>query len=180
MTTKDWSSIPRFPVPVLENTINWSDVESIISQWHTDYNIDLNPDFQSQHAWSVPQQKSWVEFSLSGGDASHNITFVTDQWGPGSRPSFFVLTDGKQRLYSVRQFMSDQLPVFPDHQQPSGYTYSQFTGTMTQSTLHFRVFLVPSMAAALRLYLGINIEGTPHTQTDLNSVRQKLVMELTR
>lgn len=163
----NFKDIPQFPKSDYQIDAEWGYIEKLLEDWSEPPGLDLNPDFQRAHVWTIEQQIVYVEYVLQGGEVGRNIIFNHDgkdhEWG------HIQLVDGKQRLESVRMFMRNELPVF-------GQLYSEFTGRMRrhQNSFKFKVCNLQSRGEILHLYLNINAGGTPHTQAELDGVRQLL------
>jgi hypothetical protein len=131
--------------------------------------LDLNPDFQRGHVWTREQQIAYVEFKLRGGRGSNTILFNCKGWmhsfeGP------YVLVDGKQRITAVLAFLHDEIPAF-------GHLYSEFTGKlrMTGADFVIQVNDLKTRAEVLQWYIELNAGGTPHTQEEIEKVKQLLI-----
>lgn len=135
-----------------------------------EYKLDLNPDFQRGHVWNDEQRAAFIEFALSGGPVDRVIRFACEGWqtdviGP------MVIVDGKQRLESVRRFMSDRLRV-------RGKLFSEWTGRLRFHHASFRIEVADTNRVnTLRWYLAINAGGTPHTDNEIERVRRLLATE---
>ena len=112
--------------PVLWST-DWT-TQTIITQLDRG-NINLNPRFQRRNAWS-PNRKSLFIESLILGLPIPQIILAEDS----KRKGKFIIIDGKQRLLSLRQFVSDQgdpdfttlqLTGLKDREDLEGATYQQ-------------------------------------------------------
>lgn len=177
MATKRWESIPQFPRAHYEITAMWrKDLERHIAH-QIGYGLDLEPDFQRAHVWTDAQRVAYLEYALMGGEVGKVLTFVCQDWDLCPVPGYAIL-DGKQRLESVRRFLRGEIRVFPDADQPDGYTY-QDIDRIRDATCFFywRVVVCPTRADVLRLYLNINAGGTPHGPEELDRVRAMLARE---
>jgi len=164
-----FSDIPEFPRFNYRINVAWNYIESCLADW-AETGLELDPDFQRAHVWTLDQREAYLEYSLRGGEVGRNITFCTMseghwEWGP------ITLVDGKQRLETARMFMRGELKAF-------GLFRSQFTGHMRiYQDFVFRVCNLPSREDILQLYLNINAGGTPHTTEELDKVRELLKRE---
>lgn len=87
---------------VLFNT-DWT-VSTIVQQIERN-NIQLDPDFQRRAAWD-PKRRSQLIESLIIGLPIPNVVLAEDKIGRGK----FIVIDGKQRLSTIFDFLSDQSP----------------------------------------------------------------------
>jgi len=85
-----------------------------ISKWESDTlcQLNLNPDYQRAHVWTLEQQIAYVEYALQGGEVGKNIIFNCPDDEYMARP--FELIDGKQRLEAARSY-ANEIPIFDGH-----------------------------------------------------------------
>lgn len=142
-----------------------------LNRWNDQYTLNLDPDFQRKYVWTEKQQIQWLEFFLQGGKSGRIIYFNHPSWMiTGKSPSYneFVLVDGKQRLQAAKLFLNNQIKVF-DHY------YSEYEDKINYlHTLRFNVNTLKTKKEVLMWYLQMNSGGTPHTQSELNKVKQML------
>jgi Protein of unknown function DUF262 len=134
--------------------------------------LDLCPDFQRGHVWTPKQQTEFVEYILRGGKTSE-ILFNT-KGNYASTSEDFVCVDGLQRLTALLLFLDDKLPVF------GGHTRSQIEGIeglLKEIYLTFRINELLTRSAVLQWYLELNAGGTPHTDSEIDRVRDLLNKE---
>ena len=129
--------------------------------------LDIDPLFQRGHVWTKEQQIKYVEFKLAGGCGSNVVLFNCPGW-MNSFKGPFVLVDGKQRLEAVRSFMDNKITAF-------GYYYKDFTDPLRlDADFIFQVNDLQSTNDVLKWYLQLNSYGTPHTEDELNKVRDMM------
>lgn len=136
--------------------------------------LDLDPDFQRGHVWSVDKQIAYVEFCLKGGDSSRDILFNHPNW-QGSYVGQMTLVDGKQRLEAVRKFLRNELPVF-------GHTIEQFENPRrvlisSNCYFNFKVNNLETREELLQWYLDLNSGGVVHTTEEIDKVKKLLEIE---
>ena len=160
--------LPKF---IAEGTyrvnIGWNYIEEWIER-ENKLNLNLDPDFQRAHVWTEAQQQAYVEFVLKGGRGSGELKFNCAGWMIDFRGPF-VLVDGKQRLEAVRKFLRNELTIFEN------YKYSDFEDRLPVYAEF--IVMVNDLADyddVLRWYLQLNSCGTPHTEDELEKVRQLL------
>lgn len=166
-----FSDIPSFPRFHYSVNVPWESVDKTLEDYAKD-GLDMDPDFQRAHVWTEQQQASYIEYMLRGGEVGRRIIFnneagVDDPWW-----GKMILIDGKQRLEAVRKFLNDEIRTF-------GHLFSEFEGRMRifQNDFVFCVCNLRTRADILQLYLNINAGGTPHTQEELDRVRELLRKE---
>jgi hypothetical protein len=125
----DW-----FSGPTLWST-DWT-TETVVTQLKRE-NINLNPRFQRRNAWTNTRKSLFIE-SLILGLPIPQIILAEEKGRKGS----FIVIDGKQRLTTLRQFLSeDDDQIFPqlkladleDRRDLNGMTYKRL-----QSDVSFR------------------------------------------
>ena len=134
--------------------------------------LDLDPDFQRGHVWSVARQRSYVEFVLKGGQSGRDLLFNCVGWN-SPETGEYVLVDGKQRVQAVTSFLSNELAVF------SGNFLEDFTDRLVARRPSFVIHIndLPTKAQVLTWYLEVNTGGVPHTEDELDKVRKLLEKE---
>lgn len=166
-----FNDIPQFPRAHYEVDISWDYLEAHLKHLAESHKLDLEPDFQRAHVWTREQQVAYVEYSLMGGEVGRNLTFNHPDWlGTKNDPSHRLeIIDGKQRLEAVRAFLRNEFQAFGNH----FLEYIDFP-RMTMVGFRFRVCSLKTREQVLQMYLNINAGGTPHTQAELDKVRNML------
>lgn len=142
-----------------------------IQEWQEE-GLDLCPDFQRGHVWTPQQQTGFVEYILRGGKTSELLFNTKGNYADTSED--FVCVDGLQRLTALLLFLEDKLSVF------GGHTRSQIEGIellLREIYLTFRINELLTRKAVLQWYLELNAGGTPHTDSEINRVRDLLKKE---
>jgi len=143
-------------------------LKDTMDDYVSDYNLDLNPNFQRGHVWTNEQRVKFVEFMLEGGKCSP-ILFNHNNWmkfREGNSNNRFVIVDGLQRLTSLLMFVNDELEVF------NGFKYSEFDNV----GFNVQVYVndLKTEKEVLKWYLQVNEGGTPHTKEELDKVKRLL------
>jgi hypothetical protein len=92
---------PLLVQQVVVNSTDWT-VETLISQINKG-NIELNPIFQRRDAWTATRKSAFIE-SLILGLPIPQIVLAERRESRGR----YIVIDGKQRLLSLRQFVSSE------------------------------------------------------------------------
>jgi hypothetical protein len=169
---KYWWDVPQFPRAHYEVDVEWNYLESQIKFWEED-GLNLEPDYQREHVWTMAQRIAYVEYIVQGGEVGSTLVFNHTSWeGRETKKGDLTILDGKQRLETARMFMRDEIPVF-------GRTLSQWSGRlrMIQGRFKWRIMSLKTKAEVLRAYLSFNAGGTPHTEAELDKVRAMLAIE---
>jgi hypothetical protein len=152
----------------------WRQVGDWVKGTDGDLCLDLNPDFQRAHVWTEAQQIAWIEFILRGGKTGRVLYLNHPRWARYNHDSpyaEFVVVDGKQRIEAIRRFVENEIPVFGSH-------YREYTDNLRLTrTMLINVNNLQSRAAVLQWYLEFNAGGTPHTDAEIQRVRELLEAE---
>ena len=159
------------PTPTYRVNVPWDYLEENLARYSDPREgcaiLNLEPDFQRCHVWTVEQQIKYVEHTLHGGMSGREIYFNCAGWMKDWRGPF-VIVDGKQRLQAVRQFMAGKLPVF-------GHLRTEIEGRIGHNAQFiFCVNDLPTRAEVLKWYLEMNTGGTPHTEAEINKAKTLL------
>lgn len=161
-----------FPDVSYRVTIGWLHLE----KWFEDAvglsTLEFDPDFQRPHVWTQEQQEAYIEYVMSGGPSGKILYWGCENWSKGAQLAPLCLVDGKQRLRAVQRFVAGEIRAF-------GQTIDEFPDKLRILGLgvagfQFHVAEV-SRVQMLRWYLALNSGGTPHTQEQLDKVRELLV-----
>jgi len=142
----------------------------------TAYGLDLNPDFQRGHVWTVEQQTKFVEFMIRGGKTtpimfnspSYSGNYRTKEW---DLPDTILIVDGKQRLEACRAFMRNELKVF------GGHLFSDFEDgerLAQRTSITYMVNHIFEKKALLQWYLEMNEGHIAHATEELERVRSMI------
>jgi uncharacterized protein with ParB-like and HNH nuclease domain len=156
--------------------IEWGYLPKFINDF-VGQGLQIEPDFQRGHVWSVKHQTAYVEFGLRGGKSGREILFNNPNWTHYRTSEYedFVLVDGLQRITAVTKFINNELKVF------DGYLFSDFTDlprvTLRNQRFHVTVNDLVTKKEVLNWYLELNSGGVVHTEEELNRVRKLLKEE---
>lgn len=135
------------------------------------YNLNFNPEFQRGHVWSYQQKIDYMEFLLKEPMSGRDIYFNCPGWmndfnGP------MVIVDGKQRVNTILEFLSNHIPVFKCY-------YYNFEDHLTEHiSLTFHINNMSSYNDIIRWYIDMNTGGTSHTQKEINKAKSLLKQKL--
>lgn len=170
-----FSDIPSFTHnPSYRINVGWKYLQSTLDRWQSrndKFPLDLNPDFQREHVWTLEQQIAYIEYALKGGKSGRELYFNCVGW-QGKYDGEFVIVDGKQRLHAVMQFLDNKVPVF------GGYYFKDISGHLpTTAEFIFCVNDLPTRKEVLQWYLEMNTGGTPHSKEEIEKVKLMLDSE---
>lgn len=165
-----FKDIPHFPRSYYNIDVSLDYVKHTLDRYLRD-GLNMDPDFQRGHVWTVEQQEAFMRYMLQGGETTR-IYFNCPRFTSGYRPKGkFVCVDGKQRLTAALAFLNDEI-------RPFGLLCSEYTGRMRPDVgFRFHVAELDSKLEVLQWYLSINSGGTPHSEEDLERVRQLIAKE---
>lgn len=134
----------------------------------------LNPDFQRGHVWTELQQQKYVEYLLRGGKSGRDIYLnnPSHQYRPKTDYNDFVCVDGLQRITALLKFWDNKLKVF-------GYYQSEFEDTLKSEVgLSIHINDLQTKQEVLQWYIEMNEGGTPHSQQEIDRVKELLKQEM--
>lgn len=168
-----FKNIPRTKRASYSTHVSWGYIEETLDHYSKRdlAHLDLDPDFQRGHVWTIEQKTAYLEFGLMGGTSGKDIYFNCPGW-MGDFRGPFVLVDGKQRIDAVREFLKNRVPIF-------GHFFSEFEDKMPpfsgEGCFTFHVNNLETRAEVLQWYLALNTGGTIHTKEEIEKV--KLLLE---
>ncbi|MPQ69431.1 DUF262 domain-containing protein [Pseudomonas sp. MWU12-2323] len=155
----------------------WSSIEQNLAGLGNDYGgLELIPDFQRGHVWTVEQQVHFIENCLRGVVASSgyliqfNCTSWSDDDSGTDLPPGLQCVDGLQRYTAITQFVKGEV-------LPFGLSAGDLAGTLFDpKRFHMKVAIhdFTKRADLLEHYLSINAGGTPHSAEEISRVRDLL------
>jgi len=133
--------------------------------------LQMDPDFQRAHVWTVEQQQKYLEFFFRGGKSARVIYINHPGWQDNYKGEC-VLLDGKQRVEAFRRFYNNEITIF-------GSYLKDFTDKPdnVMHTLRINVNNLKTRAEVLQWYIDFNSGGTVHTTEEIDKVRNLLEKE---
>ena len=141
-----------------------------------EYSLDLNPDFQRGHIWTVEQKVKFIEHVLMDGQSGLDIIFNASFYKVDDyKPMDTVCVDGLQRISAVTDFMDGKFSVFSNIKY-GGYKIDDFSDKMRFKNFRFnaKVGSFQSKSEVVKWYLQINDGGTPHSKEEIERVKEML------
>jgi hypothetical protein len=143
------------------------------NETESDPGLNVDPDFQRGHVWSVQQQIAYIEHLLREGKSGRDILCNCPGYqGDGKIAGPYVLVDGKQRVTAALRFLNNEIPAF-------GYLYNQYTDRLGLNGVGFKWHInnLQTRAEVLQWYLDLNAGGVVHTDEEIKRVRLLLEAE---
>lgn len=140
-------------------------LKDTIERYVEEYGLNLDPDFQRGHVWTMQQRLKYVEFILQGGKS--NPIYMNHEGWMKSWNGEMVIVDGKQRLTSLLMFLNDKFPVFKELDNPRniGYYASEFD--FIPHDIPVVINDLEGKDKVLEWYLQINRGNIAHTESVL-------------
>ena len=136
--------------------------------------LNLDPDFQRCHVWSMEQRIKFVEFILQGGKANP-IYFNHSGWMSSWRGEF-VIVDGKQRLTSLLMFLRNEFPVFEELDEDGIGFYAKEFDTL-RTDIVYVINDLKDRKQVLKWYLNLNEGNIQHSKEEIEKVKELLKKE---
>ncbi len=171
MVRPKFSDIPkRIQFCGYQIDVNLNYIHQTLEGYRGTYGLELCPDFQRGHVWTVRQQIAFCEFILTGGKTSP-ILFNHTHWDVGDpKDGRMVCVDGLQRVTALRRMMTDEIKVF-------GHFFGDYEDRVIKCRRTHVKFCVNNLRTdgeVLLWYLQLNDGGTVHSEEELKKVRQML------
>jgi len=137
--------------------------------------LQLCPDFQRGHVWTTAQQVAFIEYLLRHGKSGRTLYFNCPDYTrvvkTGSYQEFLCV-DGLQRITAILKFLNNEIMAF-------GSFFCEFTDTLSmfEDTIVIKVNNLPSREAVLQWYIEMNSGGTPHSDDEIERVKDLLLQE---
>ena len=130
--------------------------------------LEMNPDFQRDHVWTEQQQIAYIEFLLRGGKSGRVLYFNCPCWSLGGRDEEFVCVDGLQSSTAIVRFINNEIPAF-------GTYYKDFEDDLPMEVdVIVNVNELKTKREVLQWYIEMNEGGTPHSQDEIDRVKQMM------
>jgi hypothetical protein len=168
------------------------------------YGFELEPEFQRARVWTEQQQIAYIEHVLRNGYGGKDIYFNRGSWCFRKDGKLYIgspkyhyeeiknkrgkvidrnivyediewqgnnlycCVDGLQRITAAKRFMNNEIPAY-------GYYLDQFEDKLPRQArfvVHYGD--IDHYPDLLQWYLELNSTGVPHTQEELNRVRNLL------
>lgn len=166
-----FSDIPKFTRrPSYHVNEDLSHIEDWLN-YHKEIGLELNPDFQRGHVWTETQQIAYIEYLLRGGSSGKEFYFnrVGGMHSFKNTKAAFVCVDGLQRLTTILRFLHSEIKAF-------GYYRNEYEDDVRMADVMFSMNInnLSNPLDVLTWYIEMNSGGTPHTEEELNRVREML------
>ncbi len=167
-----WDEIPKFKEFGIINSISFGFILFVdfINEQIENSDLQLNPEFQRGHVWTQNQQEKYIEFILRGGKSGRDFYFNLN---PASNE--YVCVDGLQRIMSFVKFVNGNIKVF-------GQYFHEFIinkriaggQPLPEYKVNVHINQLEDQKEILGWYIDLNSGGTPHTNDDIERVRNMI------
>lgn len=174
-----WDSLPHF-TNIGHYSVHYDLFKPFVRAINThleEDNLILCPDFQRGHVWTTHQQIAFIEYLIKGGTSGRDVYFNCTGWmnhsWKGQRE--MVCVDGLQRITAIYRFYKNEIPIF------GHYFFRDFDNERNYNDTYGMTIYINDLntrAEVLNWYLEMNSGGTPHTEMELQRVRQLYEFEL--
>lgn len=159
METLNFNKVNKYSNPRYLIDVPLDSLKQKMKDWSNYYELDLDPEFQRDHVWTLKQQIEFMEYLLRGGYVNP-IFFNMEGWMEDFRGKL-QLIDGKQRFNTIMKFIDNKLPVF------GGYTINQIENfNLRDFSIKYGVNNL-SEKEAIDWYVSMNTGGTIHTDEEI-------------
>lgn len=165
-----WNEIPKYKEYGISSHENLGFVKYIdrIKEEIEKYHLQLNPDFQRGHVWTVQQQEKYLEFFLRGGKGGRDFYF---NWNNEE----YVLVDGLQRTNALIKFVNNEIKVFGQYFSEFEFTkYIVTANPLPEFTVNVYRNNLASKKEILQWYVDMNAGGTPHTNEEIERIKKMI------
>lgn len=140
------------------------------------YTLDMDPDYQREHVWTLPQKEKYVGFILQGGRTMPIVINVKNGYG---NPAEIV--DGKQRVTAICEWLEGDIEAeLYDGKRVhvDQFKHSKKNWRLLGMNLPVKVGIVKlDREGVLDYYLRLNNGGTVHEDSEIERVREILKEE---
>lgn len=136
------------------------------------YKLNIDPDYQRDHVWTVAQKAAFVGHLLSGGETA---PLIINELPDHSTE----MVDGKQRLTACREWIRNEFPAVTWNGTTLWFQdMDEISLTMLAMSITVRFLIVKmSRAEILELYIRLNKGGTVHSDEEIAKVQRLLDIE---
>ena len=170
-----WNEIPKFKEFGMINPINFGFVSYVdfINEQVDKYNLQLKPEFQRGHIWTLDQQEKYIEFILRGGKTGRDFYFNLDR-----KTNEYVCVDGLQRTTAFVRFIDGEIKVFDQYFDDFCFTKRETDGNpLPEFRVNVYMNYLENKREVLQWYVDMNAGGTPHTNDEIEKVK-KMIQKL--
>jgi len=145
-----------------------------IDDWKSE-GLEMNPDFQRGHVWTVGQSKRYIEALLEGRVKNANTIYLNNSEFMNSGSRNFYCVDGLQRYNAVKLFYENKLSIYNNIKLDD---FEDKHILLRMLLLKINMNTLQTRKEVLQWYLEMNSGGTVHTKEELNRVKKLLKNEV--
>lgn len=165
-----------------EVDVSWNSLDWQIESFSKDYGgVDLNPDYQRGHVWTELQQQRFIEASMrkvlpsSAFLIQLNCPNWNENYTKGDLPLGMQCIDGLQRLTAVKGYLAGDVKPFGMHIREFDGSSFMCRGLTGPARFRIAMYGFTKKREVLEHYLAHNTGGTPHSDDELDRVREMLI-----
>jgi hypothetical protein len=170
-TNKDWKDIPKFTqteeMRLQFYQTSLSSFDSIV--YH--FGLDLNPDYQRGHVWTMEDKVKLIDSIFKGVDIG-KFVFIRRDYGTDEH--LYEILDGKQRLTAIMEFREDRFRyngLLYSELHPHDQSHIEFYSIATADVSN------PTKEQIYNYFLKLNTGGKPMDVAQLEKVAKLLEEE---
>lgn len=141
------------------------------------FTVELNPEFQRGHVWTLEQQITFIEDFVAGKLPEHikrvlfNSIYDDENTADEQVRGKMLCIDGLQRLTACLDFINGKFNIYNGR---VNYQHLLETGVIHRAKylLSFDFYEIKSYKELLQLYIDLNSRGTVHSADEIERVQQ--------
>lgn len=149
-------------------------LEPMLERWKDTYGLDLDPEFQRGHVWTLAIKVKFLEFLFKGGQVPP-VRFNSPAFGGHTHSKksdldeTIFIVDGKQRLTACLEFIQGKIAIF-DGKFISDFDDPQLL--LRKANMTYIVNRLQTKKELYQWYLEMNEGQIAHTDEELDKVRK--------
>ena len=167
----DFKDIKLIPESNYWVNYRFCSIENFIKDTISDIGLELDPDFQRGHVWTVEQQTAYIESIIREiiQDTDIVIRFNARDYmafqdsTDTDLPKTMQCVDGLQRLTAIRKYMKGKL-------KPFGKTFEEIENSplaiARKRNICVKVYNIKYRKDLIKFYYDLNFGGTQHTESE--------------
>jgi Protein of unknown function DUF262 len=137
------------------------------------FGLDLDPDYQRDHVWSIEDKVSLIDSIFNHIDIG-KFVYVYLEWAENDGKYAYEVLDGKQRIRAILDFYEDKFPYKGKYfSELSNRDHDHFDGYQ----ISYAEIRNATREQKLRYFLKLNTGGHIMSKEHLEKVREMLELE---
>ncbi|WP_368880404.1 DUF262 domain-containing protein [Proteus mirabilis] len=185
MASQEWHDRKKFldgfikPIPATVNTydIDLFELDSIMERYSKyGYTVDMNPDYQRGHVWTLEQKIHYIEnmlrFKLKPEIKINFPNYHDDDVKPlnGLDKNVITCIDGLQRYTALTEFVNREFKIFDGNLAVEDLLCSPYS--FKSLCCNIQIYSLMDKNELLQFYIDLNSGGTYHTPDEIDRVKK--------